>query len=264
MVVCEHASDRVSYDWVRLGMATEKSEPRRACRANCKCGLPCGGDLRNYEFDRAHWPILMVLMWIAARQRKFIEAVSEAESSDGPRYAKPNPQSLDTYLAFEELTQKLPDGEMTSIAAARQAFESEARKGTLTVSGVREGREHTVLSALQLQCLKLVEYNTEFFVEPGGWTDVLVDRAGVLEIWPELHDSNSQIKALGRPVGSGKIDDTPLLIQMKEMLASGDAKSPNDAATKLAPQAKGAGTEESKKKRLVKNYRELEASETSQ
>lgn len=60
----------------------------------------------------------------------------------------------------------------------------------------------------------------------------------------------------GRPKGSGSLapNDAPLLEEMKKMLSEGKANSVSAAAQKIADKASGAGTEESKRKRLERGY----------
>ncbi len=61
----------------------------------------------------------------------------------------------------------------------------------------------------------------------------------------------------GRPSGSGSWADAdaPLVDKMRELIEAGNAKSPNDAASKVAREARGSGTVESKITRLAKRYR---------
>jgi len=51
-------------------------------------------------------------------------------------------------------------------------------------------------------------------------------------------------------------DDEPLLDEMAEMIRSGAARNANDAATKVAACAQGAGTQGSKIARLARRYRD--------
>jgi hypothetical protein len=64
-------------------------------------------------------------------------------------------------------------------------------------------------------------------------------------------------KGRGRPRGSGSWEgaDAPVLTEMRRMIESGAAKSPNDAATQVAGKARGSGTVESRAARLAKRYR---------
>ena len=50
--------------------------------------------------------------------------------------------------------------------------------------------------------------------------------------------------------------DLPLLDEMKELISSHRAASPEEAARMLAKKALGSGSEESKAERLAKRYRE--------
>lgn len=61
----------------------------------------------------------------------------------------------------------------------------------------------------------------------------------------------------GRPPGSGSLHsaDQPLLVKMHDLIESGEAHSPNDAARLVAPEARGAGTFEAKQARLRKSYK---------
>ena len=61
----------------------------------------------------------------------------------------------------------------------------------------------------------------------------------------------------GRPRGSGswRAADRDLLKKMSQLIKSGSAKSPNDAARQLAEKAQGSGTLESKQSRLARSYR---------
>jgi hypothetical protein len=61
----------------------------------------------------------------------------------------------------------------------------------------------------------------------------------------------------GRTPGSGSWEtaDKPLLEEMRLLIERGSAKSPEDAAGKLADRASGAGTLQSKVTRLAKRYR---------
>ena len=60
----------------------------------------------------------------------------------------------------------------------------------------------------------------------------------------------------GRPLGSGKIDDGPIVEAMVQLIASGSAKSPWAAATMLAEQAEGNATYQSKRTRIHARYME--------
>ena len=61
----------------------------------------------------------------------------------------------------------------------------------------------------------------------------------------------------GRPTGSGswQVADELLLDEMDNMIKTGRAKSPNDAARILADRASGSGTLASKQSRLAVRYR---------
>ena len=61
----------------------------------------------------------------------------------------------------------------------------------------------------------------------------------------------------GRPTGSGswQVADEPLVDEMDNMIKTGKAKSPNDAARILADRASGSGTLASKQSRLAIRYR---------
>jgi hypothetical protein len=67
----------------------------------------------------------------------------------------------------------------------------------------------------------------------------------------------------GRPTGSGswQVADEPLLDEMYNMIKTGMAKSPNDAARLLADRASGSGTLASKQTRLANRYRKKFGSE---
>jgi hypothetical protein len=57
--------------------------------------------------------------------------------------------------------------------------------------------------------------------------------------------------------GSWRKADQPLLQEMQRLIDKGTAKSPHDAARRLADKAEGAGTLDSKQSRLGKGYRKL-------
>ena len=65
----------------------------------------------------------------------------------------------------------------------------------------------------------------------------------------------------GRRPGAGSCDvaDKPLLEEMHGLITDGLAKSPNDAAGRLADKAQGGSmtTRESKQTRLAKGYRKI-------
>lgn len=67
-------------------------------------------------------------------------------------------------------------------------------------------------------------------------------------------------RSRGRPRGSGSYAtaDRPLHDEMRRLIASGEAFSPHDAAMKVADQAVGAGTFESRVSRLTKWFRPLD------
>ncbi len=62
----------------------------------------------------------------------------------------------------------------------------------------------------------------------------------------------------GRKPGSGSFAqlDAPLVKEMKELIDSGKVVSPHAAATQIADRAKGAGTPESKVRRLINRFNE--------
>jgi hypothetical protein len=59
----------------------------------------------------------------------------------------------------------------------------------------------------------------------------------------------------GRQKGDGAIDDTLLLKEMQRLINIGEANSANDAARIVAPQAKGGGTDDTKRERLARKFR---------
>jgi hypothetical protein len=65
-------------------------------------------------------------------------------------------------------------------------------------------------------------------------------------------------KRKGRPRGSGSLasEDEPLLHLMRQLLESREARSIHEAASKVAAEAAGGGTPESKTKRLTERYSE--------
>ena len=76
--------------------------------------------------------------------------------------------------------------------------------------------------------------------------------------------ATSQSKPKGRPgrqpgTGSWEVADKPLLEEMHCLITSGLAKSPNDAADRVADKAQGGGmtTRASKQTRLAKRYRKI-------
>ena len=75
---------------------------------------------------------------------------------------------------------------------------------------------------------------------------------------PEGASEMATPKRRGRKKGDGSyaIIDLPLLSEMKELILSHRAASPEEAARMLAEKAFGSGTQESKVERLAKRYRE--------
>lgn len=67
-----------------------------------------------------------------------------------------------------------------------------------------------------------------------------------------------QQRARGRPSGTGAIDDSHLLSEMKALIKTGEASNPHRAAQIVAPRAKGA-SEASSVSRLRRKYRNLGA-----
>ena len=62
-------------------------------------------------------------------------------------------------------------------------------------------------------------------------------------------------KERGRPEGTGyQKADAPLLEEMNKLMVAGDADGPWQAAGRVVEKAIGGGTEDSKKKRLIKAY----------
>ena len=79
------------------------------------------------------------------------------------------------------------------------------------------------------------------------------------EIHPDSFVSKkSRKRAPGRPVGSGSFEatDEPLLEEMRAAILERTAHSPSAAAYQVAERADGAGTLESKVKRLARRYSE--------
>jgi hypothetical protein len=73
---------------------------------------------------------------------------------------------------------------------------------------------------------------------------------------PEMGQSKPKGRSGRRPgTGSWAVADGPLREEMHRLITDGVAKSPNDAAGRLAKQAQGGGTLESKQTRLAKAYR---------
>jgi hypothetical protein len=73
----------------------------------------------------------------------------------------------------------------------------------------------------------------------------------------EMRQSKPKGRSGRRPgTGSWVVADKPLLEEMHNLITSGRAKSPHDAAGQLADRAQGTSTRESKQTRLAKRYRE--------
>jgi hypothetical protein len=95
---------------------------------------------------------------------------------------------------------------------------------------------------------------------------VEVEQAQLLALFPNGHGWTTTqpfgpSKPRGRPKGSGSLEkaDQPFLTEMLELLATNEAKSPNDAARLVAPKAPGYGDLDSKQKRLVRNFMKRQA-----
>jgi hypothetical protein len=75
---------------------------------------------------------------------------------------------------------------------------------------------------------------------------------------PEGASEAATPKKRGRKKGDGSYAtiDLPLLDEMKELILSHRAASPEEAARMLAKKAHGSGSQESKTERLAKRYRE--------
>jgi hypothetical protein len=74
----------------------------------------------------------------------------------------------------------------------------------------------------------------------------------------EMGQSKPKGRSGRRPgTGSWVVADKPLLEEMHNLITSGRAKSPHDAAGQLADRAQGNSTRESKQTRLAKRYREI-------
>ena len=61
----------------------------------------------------------------------------------------------------------------------------------------------------------------------------------------------------GRKPGDGAIDDSASHNEMEHLINTGEAKSPWDAAGKVAPHAKGGGDDASRKRRLWRKWQKL-------
>ena len=71
--------------------------------------------------------------------------------------------------------------------------------------------------------------------------------------WP-ASGGRSKLRKRGRPQGSGRHNDTPLLEEMHSLATSGAVKSILEAAKRVADRAEGGGTLASKIDRLRKAY----------
>jgi hypothetical protein len=100
-------------------------------------------------------------------------------------------------------------------------------------------------------------------LNPGPSTDidgvrraVFVDRAS-LERLIRIDIYSSPISKATKKKGDGSFAplDEPLLEEMKQLLAARVVASAEEAASKVAPRAHGAGTPESKKERLARRFR---------
>jgi hypothetical protein len=77
------------------------------------------------------------------------------------------------------------------------------------------------------------------------------------EVFSAKANLKTSNRRAGRPPGSGSwgVADDRLLDDMRDMIKSGKAKSPNDAARLLVDRAAGTGTPDSKQTRLANRYR---------
>ena len=97
-------------------------------------------------------------------------------------------------------------------------------------------------------------------IEP--YSCVVVSKDEIKRIWPVSLASDSKEGNLrgrrGRRKGVGSLaaKDAPLIGEMHRMLSQGEVFSSYAAATLLLGSAAGAGSDESKRKRLVDRYRE--------
>lgn len=91
------------------------------------------------------------------------------------------------------------------------------------------------------------------------YNEVLVRRADVVSLWPArglpVHNKPGRGRRPG--VGSYRTSDQPLVERMHSMILAGKCGSPYPAAQSVVAETAGAGTEESKIKRLVDRYNEL-------
>jgi hypothetical protein len=95
--------------------------------------------------------------------------------------------------------------------------------------------------------------NPSTFVR-GARRPVFFDR-GEFDTWFNKIFPKSK-HAGGRPTGSGSYApmDEPLLWKMRELIQSKQAKSANDAASKVAKESQGGGTIDSRQRRLHRTY----------
>jgi hypothetical protein len=92
---------------------------------------------------------------------------------------------------------------------------------------------------------------------PPGPYEVGEKDEGGKPLQPEGASEAAPPKKRGRKKGDGSYTaiDLPLLDEMKGLISSNQAASPEEAARKLAKKAHGSGSEESKAERLAKRYR---------
>jgi hypothetical protein len=156
----------------------------------------------------------------------------------------------------EELAKKV---DATIDAAWHTLFDALAAEELMAEGYDPETARIGLIPAVEFSRFPAYPYRLESRV--GSYRDVVVRREDVLRLWlrppASVQDRPDPPETLPRlPKAGYWIDDEPLLHAMARLLESRECSSLWAAAQRVAPQARGYGTLESKLKRLHRPYRE--------
>ena len=89
---------------------------------------------------------------------------------------------------------------------------------------------------------------------PIRYFDLMLDAASVFRLWPFPNDPALPVVTAKRHPSNLEEVDAPLVQMMHQMITNGDATGPYNAALAVVDSAQGAGTVESKVRRLERRY----------
>lgn len=249
------------------------------------------------QFDDPYWSYLMVLAWVATRDRSIVTLAGD-HSRDPETYRKDintqtghsfsilnatvyrNEAWLERRVGIGQQAEGRLDEPHSTVQDVSGRILRALQDGALKANAVRDTPGEPEIIPMEawahLRLRPAANLDHEAVLEEGRGSKWIRPRflsETVFGIWPadKDHDRISMglvleppaKKGLGRPKGSGSYMkfDEPLLKEMAELLRLGRAASVYEAAGMVADRARGNGTWLSRRRRLTRRFKKHKVSE---